>query len=140
METTWSHIKPYREINEAEKALVAALRSGKYVQDKMVLRGNNGYCCLGVACEISGLGSFSEEEGWGFSFKENGYTTINTQVLPLAVLKAIGWKSDIGVLRIDFLNESRLAGIHWSLTGLNDSGYTFDQIASIIELGAVELA
>jgi hypothetical protein len=31
---------------------LAALRSGKYKQAKGTLQNENGYCCLGVACEI----------------------------------------------------------------------------------------
>lgn len=39
---------------------VAALRSGNYKQARGYLRpsDDSGYCCLGVACEISGVGSW----------------------------------------------------------------------------------
>ena len=40
---------------------IEALRSGKYEQAKGILRDvddNNKFCCLGVACEISGLGEW----------------------------------------------------------------------------------
>ena len=44
-----------------------ALRSGKYGQIKENLRSldeteNVGYCCLGVLCDISGIGSWSGQE------------------------------------------------------------------------------
>lgn len=35
---------------------VEALRSGKFQQTNGALRDLDGYCCLGVACEVSGLG------------------------------------------------------------------------------------
>lgn len=31
---------------------VAALRSGKYSQARQRMRGDQGYCCLGVLCDI----------------------------------------------------------------------------------------
>lgn len=34
------------------KKWVQALRSGKYSQTKKVLNDQNGFCCLGVACDI----------------------------------------------------------------------------------------
>lgn len=37
---------------EIKKRWLAALRSGKYSQDKDKLRGINGYCCLGVLCDV----------------------------------------------------------------------------------------
>ena len=40
--------KDKREIKEWTKAL----RSGKYKQTKDTLQDKNGYCCLGVACEL----------------------------------------------------------------------------------------
>lgn len=41
-----------RPINDAEKALVEALRSGKYTQARRALRVGEEFCCLGVACDI----------------------------------------------------------------------------------------
>jgi len=37
---------------------VEALRSGKYKQTKNHLKDECGYCCLGVLCDISNLGSW----------------------------------------------------------------------------------
>ena len=39
-------------MNQAEKLLVAALRSGKYKQCTGALRKDDGFCCLGVACDV----------------------------------------------------------------------------------------
>jgi hypothetical protein len=39
-------------------AWLEALESGDYKQVIGTLKKNDGYCCLGVACEISGLGKF----------------------------------------------------------------------------------
>ncbi len=37
---------------EIKEQLVAALRSGKYVQGRHGLRVQNTYCCLGVLCDL----------------------------------------------------------------------------------------
>lgn len=39
---------------------IRALRSGRYKQARRKLRGDNGYCCLGVLCDISGKGNWRE--------------------------------------------------------------------------------
>ncbi len=38
-----------------------ALRSGEYEQTIEVLHDNTGYCCLGVLCDISGLGEWDTD-------------------------------------------------------------------------------
>lgn len=40
------------EFKENIEIWVEALRSGKYGQTQYTLQDNNGYCCLGVACEL----------------------------------------------------------------------------------------
>jgi hypothetical protein len=102
-------------LNEFAKEWVKALRSGKYKQAKNVLfnADRNAFCCLGVACDISGV---SREEWHG-----SNYT-----VLPQEVQEKLNLRSKCG----RFLD----AGIYTSLVMLNDSlGYSFDQIADIIE-------
>lgn len=39
-------------LNENAKKWVAALRSGEYKQVRERLRGSDGFCCLGVACDL----------------------------------------------------------------------------------------
>ena len=38
-----------------------ALESGEYAQTQAALRRNDSYCCLGVACDVSGLGEWGRE-------------------------------------------------------------------------------
>ncbi len=47
---------------EWKKKLLEALRSGKYKQCRNRLRSPYGYCCLGVACDISGLAEWEKHE------------------------------------------------------------------------------
>ena len=126
---------------------VDALRSGEYAQTTGVLFRDSGddeagYCCLGVACDLSGLGQWIEDED---DQNEYGYSTMTfvvdgvdgyidqqgATVLPMAV--ADGW------LGIPDTNPSVLvglvqtpSGLPESLASLNDAGLTFDQIADVI--------
>ncbi len=98
-----------------QKLWVAALRSGNFAQHKGILCSLNGYCCLGVACEIVGTpkeerGSFSTFEG------EDAFA-------PNSVVEKFKLRSYAG----DPLNAGN------SLASLNDSGSTFSQIADLIE-------
>ena len=52
------------EKREHRRELAAALRSGKYRQTRGRLRDSKGFCCLGVACEISGVGKWNGDEGY----------------------------------------------------------------------------
>jgi hypothetical protein len=101
-------------LSEFAKEWVKALRSGKYKQTKGVLyeADRNAFCCLGVACDISGL----PPEEWHGS----DYT-----VLPQEVKQSLNLSSNYGRF---------FDGDYTSLVKCNDAlGYSFDQIADIIE-------
>jgi hypothetical protein len=100
---------------------VEALRSGKYRQGQGQLKTSTGeYCCLGVACEVSGLGTWSDSReyavgSWG-----------SRSTLPLPVMEWYGFES--GDPRVNWY-DGRPA-----VSRLNDNaGATFDQIAYAIE-------
>ena len=111
-------------MNDFVLAWMAALRSGKYKQAKLYLRKVDGYCCLGVACELFrqtyGVGEWKESEFAGrYDFAVNGQ--IANSALPDAVRIALGLADTSG---------------HYAGSRLifdNDNGMTFDQIADIIE-------
>lgn len=69
---------------------VKALRSGKYKQTKSELKDNNGYCCLGVLCEISGKSEFTKSNTGEFSFDEQ------TSILPASVMHYANIKDSLG--------------------------------------------
>lgn len=107
------------EQKEHRKQLVAALRSGNYQQTTKVLKDENGFCCLGVACDISGLGE------WTASNRYKTPTKTEVCVLPPIVADWLG---------IDqagrFIND----GLKDALWVKNDmSRMTFNEIADIIE-------
>jgi hypothetical protein len=99
---------------------VEALRSGKYVQATGALHMGDGFCCLGVACEISG-------KGWwrGLYYETNGGDE-NKSVLPKDVVDWLGVEDDNPtIVREEFSSTS--------LAELNDGGATFEEIAVVIE-------
>lgn len=94
---------------------VEALRSGKYKQGRGLLKGEVGFCCLGVLCDISNL-STSERDDMNL----NTYCgKVNT--LPSTVMKWAGININRTTYRLD------------SLARLNDEGESFDEIANLIE-------
>ena len=99
---------------EHRKQWVQALRSDDYVQATGKLRDRDAFCCLGVACEISGLGEWDED---------NVYLGVGAS-LPPAVRDWLGLREAEGE-----------HGPHsiFSLTAFNDRGDTFEQIADLIE-------
>lgn len=96
---------------------VEALRSGKYKQTRGTLKNNEGFCCLGVLCEINGIDM-----------------TVQSEAYP-KIKYDLGLNDDLG------LSKDR----YFSLSSLNDHGIenlerlTFDEIADIIQIFYKEL-
>lgn len=84
---------------------VAALRSGEYRQAKNALKTADGYCCLGVLCDIQGADFDAIFEKFGsLSLSEN----------PEQYLGMLGFHSS-------------------KLSQMNDGGKSFLEIAQYIE-------
>lgn len=109
---------------------LTALRSGEYDQATGKLRELNddgdvvGYCCLGVACEISGLGTWEGED-----YLVNGVSDPEVVgLLPVAVRDWLGF--DTSNPALDLYEEE--SGT--SATEANDDyGASFSEIADAIE-------
>ena len=108
-------------MNKNAKKWLKSLRSGEYDQGKGRLRTEDSFCCLGVACDISGLGRW---EGDIF-YTEGDYFHI--VYLPEAVMSWLGITTRSG----KFFNEDK--DIIWSLSDTNDEGKSFAEIADLIE-------
>jgi hypothetical protein len=123
---------------------VKALRSGEYEQTMGCLRDNVGFCCLGVACDVYlKSGDASKTTKWEtnkfFRYKRGDEGLIAT-VLPAPVKDWLGLQDDSGThfrpVEESHWNCEKIDGKFYtsdSLSGLNDSGKTFKQIADIIE-------
>jgi hypothetical protein len=117
------------KMNESVKARwVAALRSGKYKQTKEHLKDRQGYCCLGVLCDIyatergkskwepSRLNSFADGE-FSIDHQDHG--------IPSAV---------VGIwAEFDWRRKVEIDGEYKQLYFHNDDGRTFAEIADAIE-------
>lgn len=122
-------------MNENTQALVDALRSGNYRQGQGQLRRKlvqadaqfDEYCCLGVACDISGVGSWQpqpESQDYVYEMPDG---TGDSIYLPRAVSDWLGWAED-GAIRVN--DSIRSPG---TLASLNDDGKSFLDIAQAIE-------
>jgi hypothetical protein len=77
---------------EIKPAWIAALRSGKYQQTTGRLRDSNGFCCLGVLCDLSakaGIGRWDADLPNWFDTGGAGESV----VLPQAVVDWAGMAS-----------------------------------------------
>lgn len=93
---------------------VRALRSGKYRQGPGWLCVGDAFCCLGVACDISGLGR------WGRGVRGMPYVTQDGEDICFMPSPVQDW------FGLDYRYCEFLAG-------LNDCGRSFDEIADVIE-------
>ena len=114
---------------------VTALRSGEYKQTTGYLHDSRGMCCLGVLCDL-----YSKEHPdlaeWDVLSEDEELSHCrfemleNYEVLPEAVQEWANMKS---------LDGSYTAGGYdgtpytETLAALNDKGYTFNDLADIIE-------
>ena len=108
--------------------LVAALRSGEYQQSTGFLRTKDGYCCLGVGCEVFA----KENDGEFVQNQDSDIFTFylapgngNYVFLHNEVRDYFGFRTNNG--------EWGPGNENQSLANLNDCGATFLEIADIIE-------
>ena len=110
---------------DIKKLWTDALVSKDYEQTSGRLRDDNGFCCLGVLCDVArkeGLGDWVGGPN-NTQYAANG--TCQSEVLPADVYRWAG---------LDRPNPDIRGDNRWdSLAGLNDAGRTFEEIADIIE-------
>lgn len=134
--------------SEAKKLWLKALRSGEYSQVRGQLQSDEGYCCLGVACDVAVDAGVNVEVKYvldihaddepcdkmvsGYEYDGKGGT------LPLSVQHWLGVGDQWAAFDpSDDWREAHGFGTgdprRTQLADLNDRGYTFDEIADIIE-------
>lgn len=111
------------KLTPAQQLWVDALRSGKYAQTTETLQGNNGYCCLGVACQLA------KEQGIEVHITaHSGLISGGELSDQRAVWNWLGLRNSTG-----YIDQGEL-------TQLNDEcGYTFPELADFIEEHAAQL-
>lgn len=129
------------------KQLIAALRSGKYQQAQSKLASPSGaFCCLGVACELfrleTGIGQWQPDRGLDFGaagdptlmefyINERGEHYRLAQPVEEWLL---GLSGNPETTRRDInISLPNPPGLWCTASDLNDWGFTFDQIADILD-------
>jgi len=114
-------------MNENVIKWVEALQSGDYKQGKYVLKKEDRYCCLGVACDLyskehSDFKIVSQEDCTFFGANSRGFSRGfgDSIFLPSEVQEWLGLADKYGNF-----DES-------SLMGMNDEGKSFEEIAEVI--------
>lgn len=119
---------------------VSALRSGKYQQGKGYLRlTDNRFCCLGVACDLLGVKwnkiEITPNEETTVTTYEDFYETdsAGSEELPRrADLPDEIWKALTSKMPMegDYVGNNSWMDF---LAKKNDAGWTFEQLADVIE-------
>ena len=122
---------------EIKREWTHALRSGKYKQGNGQLKTSSGkFCCLGVLCDIMGV-------GWnnGYPLDQNGNRLtggLDIQ-LPDVIVQQAGLghdgRLDRPVVILSHLGKQNIytSGTYISLSMANDGGMTFKEIANVID-------
>lgn len=109
-----------------------ALRSTDYGQTTGELRNSmGGFCCLGVLCDVAAKSGVGRWRGDEFKASYAGQSQGSEGVLPdpVAHWAGMGWTTDTG--GIEALKGLQKESVE--LADLNDSGFTFAQIADVID-------
>lgn len=121
---------------EIKNRWIRALRSGEYNQATGTLYDpeQNGYCCLGVLCEIArdnGVVTRKVYDTFSLYFQESDYDDARSGSLPQVVQDWAGIESSDPKVMTD-ADGSGYRG-QYRLSELNDFCLSFDQIADAIE-------
>ena len=104
---------------QVKQKWLSALRSGDYKQTRLHLRTDNGFCCLGVLCDLYGKEHNVEwklvDAGIYYEFQDK------KAILPLSVIEWAG------------VEDENPEICETPLSRLNDNGSTFNEIADLIE-------
>lgn len=116
-----------QEQREHRRDWVKALRSGQYKQGRGYLRSyRDQYCCLGVACDLSGCGKWSYTPDRDLFLYQDHTSAPQDRIPPVEVLEYFGITGDGRLIE----GETPYV-VFWELNDL--ANLTFDQIADYIE-------
>ena len=113
---------------------VRALRSGKYTQATGALRTDDGFCCLGVLCDVYDSDKWKtkedkdkDDERWSYADEGDNYLYDTKEVLPVHITRIARLAAQSPEVPYGIEGEMK------SLASLNDGGATFTEIADLIE-------
>ena len=116
---------------ENMQQLVDALESDEFEQTAGVLRHDDKFCCLGVACQISGVGAW-ELLTTGYAYRALNDWSIS--VLPMEMVEWLGLKNNdsANALPVDSKYMDDNGDYMESAMCMNDNGSTFAEIAKAL--------
>ncbi len=121
---------------DVKRKWLKALRSGDYPQTHGILHDEEGFCCLGVLCDLAVEGGvvdppkkidYISHDRKGQHVEKTYYVYGEEKWRELLPRKVMAWA---GLVAPNPLVKSKLG---LTLSGLNDRGRSFKQIANIIE-------
>lgn len=125
---------------EVKQKWIDALRSGKYEQGSGKLRTPNGYCCLGVLCDLYAQEHNTQWEFRGYDENANPhpmdywYFEDRNYYLPESVMDWAGLKTHNPLVRVDVEDNDEDNGYFQDeIANVNDLGYTFMDLSKIIQ-------
>lgn len=120
-------MKKYTLPKEFAEKWIKALRSGDYKQgDEMLMTYSEEYCCLGLACKIAGI---TPKSGYTYGFP---YDLQRLEKFDLTALPELLREECAGIYNLDKPANEQV-NFNCTVARLNDSGYTFIEIADWIE-------
>jgi len=102
---------------EIKAKWLAALRSGEYQQAQGCLRIDDTFCCLGVLCDVAG----SDNAAAGGKWTPDGCYRYNGEAEETVPPDGLLWRAGLPHSEV------------MTLFGMNDSGFSFAEIADYIE-------
>lgn len=99
---------------------VEALLSGDYAQTKHVMRGDKGYCCLGVFCDLNGIKIVKNND----TRNVKAYNYMHKKLGGAGIVKASNGTIISGDGKPAKYNK---------LSNMNDTGISFKEIAKWIK-------
>ena len=106
---------------QVKQKWVSALRSGDYQQTKYYLHTGDGFCCLGVLCDLYGKEHNVE---WNLANNGNNYEFQDRPSCP--PFSVTEWAGIVS-------SNPYICSRSFTLAELNDNGSTFNEIADLIE-------
>lgn len=115
--------------SEIKQKWLDALRSGEYNQTAGALHNKNGFCCLGVLCDI-----VKDDLNLEWDFEEqkvlDAYSIdSNVSHLPIVVAEYVELYSVSPLCKTSYYGDIKYIDI----AVINDRGASFSEIANIIE-------
>ena len=123
------------------KAWISALRSGEYKQGQGKLKMADKFCCLGVVTDLAVKEGKGKWRGNRFYPNTGPFSNYGSGLLPCNIACLLGWseaevRQDWVAIAVDqdvLLLHIAVDDAAQALDRLNDSGYSFLQIADLIE-------